>query len=403
MRLSSIRILLPLGVAIALAGCDNLLTTPTPDNGLLPGWQFAVLGSAHTCGLYENGGTYCWGDDRWGQLGTAGDQDATCTTDGVANPCRPSPLPMTAQGFYSLTAGPFYTCGVANDGLYCWGTGTRMVGKDSSNVPFKLANATFADIASGPENICGISYGGAVYCLESSGTPGSLNARLMNTDAAFAVFSGAGSHFCVLAVTGAASCWGENGSGELGTGTADAEQHLNAELVATDLRFRRISAGFGTTCAISADNVTYCWGDRPLGGPTASDSLGSLAPQQVSFSQPFLAISAGRGFACGITGVHDAYCWGRNENGQLGSGATDGQPHSTPQLVAGGHRFRFIAAGEYHACGVTDEGDMYCWGMNDSGQLGQSPAGAQCTSDLGTRYCVATPVLVQRPDVAALN
>lgn len=389
-------LLAPLLLATVLAGCDNFVTNPNGGSSPLPGWQFAVLGTAHTCGVYEDGKTYCWGDDRWGQLGAAGEQNATCTVDAVSNPCRATPLAIDGHAFFSLAAGPYFTCGVADDGTYCWGTATRLIGRDSSNVPVKLANVVFADIASGPEHICGIDFGGAVYCLEPGATPGSLQARVMNTNSAFAAFSGSGSHFCVLTVYGFASCWGENSSGELGIGSADADLHPAAEDVSTQLQFRRISAGFGSSCALTADRLVYCWGNRPYTGTTESDSLGSLLPQQVVTDLRFSAISVGRGFACGIDAAFDSYCWGTNDSYQLGSGGSSRTPHSTPQLVAGGHKFRFISTGEYHACGIDDAGDMYCWGVDDAGQLGSTGATEQC----GPKVCSATPLLVPRPLVA---
>lgn len=386
-------LLAPLLLATLLAGCSDLLTTPGGGSDPLPGWQFAVLGTAHTCGVYQDNKTYCWGDDRWGQLGVDGAQNATCSVDGVSNPCRPAPMAIEGHEFFSLAAGPYFTCGVADDGTYCWGTATRMVGRDSSGTPLKLASAVFADIASGPEHVCGIDFAGAVYCLEQGTTAGELQARLMNTDAAFAAFSGSGSHFCALSVYGYASCWGVNSSGELGTGAADPVAHEAADYVNTPLPFRRIAAGFGTSCALTWDRVAYCWGNRPYTGTTESDSLGSLLPQQVATDLRFSAIAVGRGFACGIDTMYDSWCWGVNDGNQLGSGVSDGQPHSTPQRVAGGRKFRFISAGEYHACGIDDAGDMYCWGNNDAGQLGRSVATEQC----GTSLCSSTPLLVPRP------
>jgi alpha-tubulin suppressor-like RCC1 family protein len=88
----------------------------------------------------------------------------------------------------------------------------------------------------------------------------------------------------------------------------------------------------------------------------------------------FTAVSAGVAHTCGITSSGSAYCWGSNANGQLGIGSIGGST-TTPQLVAGGHSFIGITAGDHHTCGQLASGRLasgpaYCWGRNDHGQLG---------------------------------
>ena len=79
--------------------------------------------------------------------------------------------------------------------------------------------------------------------------------------------------------------------------------------------------------------------------------------------------------------ARDVYCWGNNGVGQLGDGTTNRNP--TPVLVSGGLSFASVSAGPSHVCGVTTAGDAYCWGWNSSGQLGD-----------GTRTNRHTPVPV---------
>ncbi len=65
----------------------------------------------------------------------------------------------------------------------------------------------------------------------------------------------------------------------------------------------------------------------------------------------------------------DAYCWGWNFHGQLGAGMVTIQ-EPTPLQVTGGHTFQSVSAARNHSCGVTTAGDVYCWGLNIYGQLG---------------------------------
>ena len=82
-----------------------------------------------------------------------------------------------------------------------------------------------------------------------------------------------------------------------------------------------------------------------------------------------VGIAAGHYHSCALTSEGDAYCWGYNSpGGQLGDGFTDNQ--SSPVAVLGDLSFRALTGGGYHTCGVTTAGAAYCWGRNEAGQLG---------------------------------
>jgi alpha-tubulin suppressor-like RCC1 family protein len=70
---------------------------------------------------------------------------------------------------------------------------------------------------------------------------------------------------------------------------------------------------------------------------------------------------------CGITMTGDVYGWGYNAEGQLGDGKTVSRAY--PGAVVTGGVATSIAAGDLHTCAVVD-GTVKCWGENGSGQLG---------------------------------
>ncbi len=153
------------------------------------------------------------------------------------------------------------------------------------------------------------------------------------------------------------------------------EASLSAEFV----RFAAADGGVFHACGTSDEGVAYCWGRNHRGqtGTTLGtlecegDSPCRAAPGAVSRSLEFTTVSAGFENSCGVTTDGNAYCWGANEFGQLGNGSLVGSP--TPVAVSGGVGFGSLSAGSGHVCALAGDGSAYCWGDNSSGQLGVGP------------------------------
>jgi alpha-tubulin suppressor-like RCC1 family protein len=74
-------------------------------------------------------------------------------------------------------------------------------------------------------------------------------------------------------------------------------------------------------------------------------------------------VSAATGYACGLTTLNSAYCWGANAGGNLGIGTHDTNLHA-PSVVVGGLSWQTLSAGDTMACGIASTGAAYCWGTN---------------------------------------
>lgn len=103
----------------------------------------------------------------------------------------------------------------------------------------------------------------------------------------------------------------------------------------------------------------------------------------------FTDVGAGYTHSCGLTAAGTAYCWGFNQSGQLGDESTTQRLTPVAVHMPAGKTFASIAVGGAHTCGLTAAGEAYCWGENNSyGQVGD-----------GTLENKVIPVAVQSGDV----
>lgn len=194
-------------------------------------------------------------------------------------------------------------------------------------------------------------------------------------------------HSCGVATDGKAWCWGSNDKGQLGTGTVTPSAGSMVPIaVAGGLLFRHVSAGYEHTCGLTTGGRVYCWGFNYWGqlgdGTMGEDHDRRGTPAVVAGGRRFRLVRAGWSHTCAITTSADAYCWGENLYGQAGDGGTAlGRP--APVAVLGGLKWRQLAGGAEHTCGVSKTDKLYCWGLNDHGQLGD-----------GTKKNRLTPVVV---------
>ena len=126
----------------------------------------------------------------------------------------------------------------------------------------------------------------------------------------------------------------------------------------------RFDAG-GITCTVKTDGTVWCWNDSPV------DLLYGDAKQiKKSDGTPLtgvLAVATGVFHACARTSLQQVYCWGDNRFGQLGDGTTIHKSHA---VLLGLENVLEVVAGDVHNCARKTDGSLWCWGNNSSGEIG---------------------------------
>jgi alpha-tubulin suppressor-like RCC1 family protein len=330
------RVALAFAIGSVVAACNDSSGPLVED--LTP--RYVAAGIHDSCGVTTLGETFCWGRT-------------------LGHTLKPGPV-AGAPAFATVGVGVGTFCGLTPQGqAYCWGMnnngqvgdGTTTTRSEPTRV---VGNLTFTMLATGILHGCGLTSQGQAYCWgwNSNGQlgDGTTENRAVPTPVVggltFSAIDTYNVTTCGLTTDGNTYCWGFNGGGQVGDGTT-VDRHLPTR-VTTAQSFTVIATG-ARPCALTAAGVPYCWGAAYGSTPTA-----------VAGAPALVSLSAGGGHTCG---------WGSNSHGQLGDGTTENR--SVPTPVAGGLTFSQLSAtGWLHTCGVAMDGDVYCWGGNIDGQLG---------------------------------
>ena len=152
-------------------------------------------------------------------------------------------------------------------------------------------------------------------------------------------------------------------------------------------RWKDVSTWMTTTCALDLDGDAYCWGTNTMGelgnGPRRFHTQ-THRPVRVDAPVRFVQVEAGTTFACGRTDRGEVWCWGVHRGSQLGHGRTSVDFEEKPVRVAFDGAATQLAVGSQHACLLDEAGRAHCWGSNLGYQLGIADAVAS-SAHLGGR------------------
>lgn len=356
--------------------------------------------------------------------GTATTPGSSSTITGNANRAITWSTDTTAQ---KSVSGTERTCGILSGNVYCWGSNAYgQLGNGTtidSLTPVKvmkesgvLAGKQVTDMFAAQWHNCALS-AGEVYCWgrnnrgqlgDGTTTNRSKPVKVGGLLAGKTVTAVGGTYdsSCAIAI-GKIYCWGYNQYGTVGANTtttsystptavATVANGLPSTYTATALTSGSRSVNM---CAI-ADGLAYCWGENNAG------QIGNnTAPSATIYRAPLAVYTAGvlsgktvtaisqDGYSSAMTSTPPfshvcviansaLYCWGENNSGQLGNNSTTDSrvpvAVSTSGLLSG-KTIVSVISGIPHSCALSSLGKVYCWGGNSSGQIGDNTSSTRTT------------------------
>ncbi|MBI2372773.1 MAG: hypothetical protein HYV07_02110 [Deltaproteobacteria bacterium] len=330
------------------------------------------VGKEFSCALRGDGRVSCWGHGPNGELGVRGVQLAE------------GPMEALARGLDDVVAGASFVCGTNHDrNVLCWGDGSsgqlgRAEGPDPP-APGRvegISDTVLLRVGSG--HACALSAAGRVHCwgannsgqVEDSEVNDVTSPTVVELPPVVGLALGF-RHTCALLAKGEAWCWGSNARLELGAldverGPARVDgiegavtiaggmEHTCARLQSASAPDRR-AGGWS-----SADGLVRCWGAN-LVGELGVETVGSESvPVESKLSAFAGELVLGARVSCVLDSGEELHCAGRSVGPELGTDALEGiGPVRSVGLFD-----------SLHACAVTAEGVVECWGRGGVGQLG---------------------------------
>jgi alpha-tubulin suppressor-like RCC1 family protein len=312
-------------------------------------------GQTHTCALRASGRVYCWGSGASGRLGTR-------TTENQLLPAQVFGLDDAVE----LAVGSRFACARRETGdVACWGFNNAVSSR--SYLMLGLGSSQIYEVYA-PIDI-----------------PGLHGLRSIKAGPGFA---------CGIDPQNRAVCWGVNTYGQLGRGSfSDAlppgvvpglEGVTELAIGGFDNQDGSSSGDIsGHVCARLSSGEVYCWGRGQFGQNGRDDGEHSAVPVKIDGIEDAVSIGASVQASCAVLAAGELWCWGSSEGSQLARAVKRfGIPCFDPSGCYQSIRqpptlaptamvpARITGSMSNYNCAVTDEGELWCWGMNDFGRFG---------------------------------
>ncbi|XP_020288916.1 E3 ubiquitin-protein ligase HERC2 isoform X1 [Pseudomyrmex gracilis] len=338
-----------------------------------------------------SGAIYGWGHNHRGQLGgLEGPKVKLPAPCESLSALRPIQLAGGEQTLFAVTAdGKVYATGYGAAGRLGIG------GTDSVMIPTLLESIQHVFIkkvavSSGGKHCLALSSEGHVYSW-GEGDDGKLGhnnkvsydrPKLIEDLLGVEIVDIAcgGHHSAAITSAGWLYTWGKGRYGRLGHGDSDDQLRPKVVEALQDYKVIDVACGSGdaqTLCVTDDDNV-WSWGDGDYGKLGRGGSDGCKIPLKIDSLAGLgvIKVECGSQFSVALTRSGAVYTWGKGDYHRLGHGTDDHMRRPRKIAALQGKKIISIATGSLHCVACSDKGEVFTWGDNDEGQLGDGTTSA---------------------------
>jgi RHS repeat-associated protein len=176
-------------------------------------------------------------------------------------------------------------------------------------------------------------------------------------------------HSLAIDPSGAVFAWGQNLTGQLGTGDRQPRM-IPTRVSGLTGTFVSVASGLGHSLALRNDGALFAWGLNLEGQLGVGSNATRLTPVQITTLSNVVAIGAGAAHSLAVTSDGSAWAWGGNVFGQIGDGSAT--QRRSPVRITTLSNIVSVEAGATHSLALRGDGKVLSWGANLAGQLGDS-------------------------------